>query len=174
MSTSGQHLGVDGLLSSSSSNVADYFRSRQDVRVSERKKSQLLLQSLSNHELEKHLYSKEIQLSYPHEDLRVAYSSLLDGVKVGVDMALTEIMGQDVNGLRARKKFITGEKIGIYGGAIIDDTRDNSYLLGITHSSGKYVIDGTPSKDRWTIFSYANEWIWDNERNIFFSELNLS
>jgi len=165
MSTSKKLTGGVGEPSLSTNNVADFFKSRQDTRASELKNSKILIQSLNNNDMEQYLYTKKIQALYPHEDIRSALSSLLDGVKVGVDKPLTEIMGQDVNGLRARKRFAPGEKIGIYGGVILDDSRDNSYLLGITHASGNYVIDGTPSIDRWTIFSYANEWIWDADRN---------
>jgi len=165
MSTSGQHTGGDGEISLSTNNVADFFTSRHDKRASASRNTQTLIQSLDNNQMETYLYTKKIQALYPHEDIRDALSSLLNGVRVGVDKTLTDIYGQDVNGLRASKKFLPGDKIGIYGGVIIDDSRDNSYLLGITHSSGSYVIDGTPSTDRWTIFSYANEWIWDTHLN---------
>ena len=165
MSLSGSHTGGDGEAPLPTPSVADFFRSRQDIIEYKNRNLHQSLLGLSNKDLEDYLHTKDIQSTYPHQDIREAFTMLIDGVRAGIDNKLTEISGQDVKGLISRKKFNTGEKIGIYSGVVINDFRDNAYLLEITHTSGKYVLDGTPSTDRWTVFSYANEWIWDPNRN---------
>jgi len=88
MSLPSIHTGGDGGSSLSSTNVADYFKSRQDIRITKRRNLITSLMGLTNHDLETYLYNNDFLEMYPNEDIREAFATLPDGVLVGADKTL--------------------------------------------------------------------------------------